>query len=202
METIQSLDYEAFHVINNLASSLSWLNPIIIFFAEYAIFALAVLMILLWVAKPHMRKTLIAAFIAFVLAAILAKISGQFFSHPQPFANPDLAPVHQLISKKIGNAFPSDHTAAAFAVCVTLFIGSKAKGKFLYIILALLMGISRIWVGVHYPSDVLAGILIGTLTALIVYPFVMRSKFIAEFLNFYRNIESKLIGSPGKHQKK
>jgi len=200
METIQNFDVAVFRFINNLAGSLSWLNFGAIFFAEYAIFILALFMFVLWIMKHKMRRTLIAAFIAFIIAALVAKVAGHFFYHMQPFA--ELNDVFQLIPKKVGNAFPSDHTAAAFAVCVTLFLGHETKWRGLYIILAILVGFSRIWVGVHYPIDVLLGAIIGTVVACTVSPFVMHAKITTAFLNFYQNIERKLFGAPGRHRHK
>jgi len=200
METIQQLDITIFRMFNNLAGTLPWLNPIIIFFAEYAIFALALFMFILWVCKRSMRKPLIIAFIAFIVAAIIAKLTGLLFSHTQPFA--ELPNVFQLIEKKVGNAFPSDHTATAFAVCTTLFLGSKSKRRPYHIILAILIGVSRIWVGVHYPIDVLTGALIGTLVALVCWRLLKHNNLIDSFIAYYERIERKLFGSPPKHKRK
>ena len=64
------------------------------------------------------------------------------------------------------NSFPSGHTCAAFACCVTW---ARCTGKrwlrCLCIAAALLMGFSRLYVGVHFPSDVLAGCAVGCLCA-------------------------------------
>jgi len=200
MQTIQNLDLTIFRFINNLAGSASWFNPVAIFFAEYAIFALALFMFILWLFKRQMRKPLIIAFVAFIVAAIVAKLSGRLFYHLQPFA--ELEQVYKLIPKEVGNAFPSDHTAAAFAVCVTLCIGSKSKWRPLYILFATLIGLARIWVGVHYPIDVLAGALIGTLVAFMLYPLLKRFKLIDNFISFYEKIEMKLFGAPARHRQK
>jgi undecaprenyl-diphosphatase len=200
METLQQLDITVFRMINNLAGTYPWLNPGFIFFAEYAIFALALFMLMLWVGKRSMRQPLIIAFIAFVVAALIAKLAGLLFSHMQPFV--ELPDVFQLIDKKVGNAFPSDHTAAAFAVCVTLFLGSKSKWRALYIVLATMMGIARIWVGVHYPVDVIVGAFIGTLIAFVCTRLLSDNKLIASFIAFYERIEGRLFGAPPRHKRK
>ena len=194
-----ALNDNLFRLINNLAGSLSFLNPLVIFLAKYAIFVLAIFMIFLWFTKPRMQKTLIAAAIAFAIAEVLAKILGIFISHEQPFAT--LSNVYQLIDKEVGNSFPSDHTVLAFSICISLFIGSKSKFKPFYIVLAFLIGIARIWVGVHYPVDVLVGALLGTVAAIVTFPFVIRNKFIKKCLHYYSKLENKLIGGRGKHSK-
>lgn len=197
---METLDIELFQLIYNLSHSLAFLNPIAIFFAEYAVFLLAFLMVILWFVKPQLRKTLLIAFISFVIAEILVKIVGVFISHPQPFVS--LTNVIPLIDKEAGNSFPSDHAALAFSVCIALFIGSRTKSKFLYLILAFLISIARIWVGVHYPSDVIVAAILGTCVALLVHAVASRTTIIDKILDFYTTIETKIFGKKGKHTKR
>ncbi|MER6569288.1 phosphatase PAP2 family protein [Streptomyces sp. NPDC001093] len=62
-------------------------------------------------------------------------------------------------------SFPSNHAAIAAAAAVALLFVSRRLGA-VAVVAALAMGISRVWVGVHYPHDVLAGLLVGALVAL------------------------------------
>lgn len=180
-----------FRLINNLAGSLSFLNPIVIFFAKYAIYVLAIFMIYLWFTKPRMRRALIASVLIFIVAEILAKGLGLLIEHPQPFAT--LPNVYQLIEKKVGNSFPSDHTVLAFSICTTLFLGSRAKAKPLYLVLAFLVGIGRIWVGVHYPVDVLVGALLGAVSAFLLYFPIVKNKYLRRFVKQYGEFQDKLL---------
>ena len=66
-------------------------------------------------------------------------------------------------------SFPSGHTTAAFASMVPLFILGKKKISWLALVFAVMMGISRIYLGVHYASDVLGGIVVGSLAGLVGY---------------------------------
>ncbi|PBC77273.1 undecaprenyl-diphosphatase [Streptomyces sp. TLI_235] len=59
-------------------------------------------------------------------------------------------------------SFPSNHTVIAFAAAAALWTANRRLGA-LALIAAALMGVSRVWVGVHYPHDVLAGALVGLL---------------------------------------
>ncbi|MFI5617125.1 phosphatase PAP2 family protein [Streptomyces sp. NPDC051567] len=61
-------------------------------------------------------------------------------------------------------AFPSNHTALAAAAAVALLFVSRRLGL-IALVAAALMGVSRVWVGAHYPHDVLAGFLVGVLVA-------------------------------------
>lgn len=74
-----------------------------------------------------------------------------------------------LVRKPIDYSFPSGHTGSSFAAAVVLFLSFPKKYSVWFLVLAFLIGFSRLYVGVHYPSDVLVGALIGTLAAVFVY---------------------------------
>ena len=71
-----------------------------------------------------------------------------------------------LIGKQVDSSFPSGHSGVAFGTAVAIALNAPKKYGIPLIILALLISLSRLYVGVHYPSDVLAGILIGTLVGI------------------------------------
>lgn len=60
-------------------------------------------------------------------------------------------------------SFPSGHTTAAFGACVPVFLIGKKRVSWAALLFGITMGIARIYLCVHYPSDVLAGFLVGTL---------------------------------------
>ena len=64
-------------------------------------------------------------------------------------------------------SFPSGHTNVAFAAMVPLFILGNKKTSWLALVFGILMGISRIYLVVHYPTDVVAGVFTGTFTGII-----------------------------------
>ena len=63
-------------------------------------------------------------------------------------------------------SFPSGHTTAAFASMVAFFITGNKRYSWTGLVFAFIMGLSRIYLIVHYPTDVLAGMIIGTCAAL------------------------------------
>ena len=82
-----------------------------------------------------------------------------FFSRPRPCdVNPDML---TLVSRPSGWSFPSGHSASAFAAAASLVFQKNRLGPYA-VALAVFIGLSRLYLYVHYPTDVLAGALIGT----------------------------------------
>lgn len=92
-------------------------------------------------------------------------------ARPRPYTNE--GSVFQQIWIVMGQhmesdkSFPSGHTTAAFAAMVPVFLLGNKKISWTALIFAVLMGISRIYLAVHYPSDVLGGIIVGTVAGII-----------------------------------
>ena len=77
--------------------------------------------------------------------------------------------VRLLIEKQDDASFPSGHSASSFAVAMSIYLYFPKKYGIPALLLAVLMVLSRLYVGVHYPSDVLCGAVIGSLMAYLVY---------------------------------
>ncbi len=135
------------------------MNSLIIFFADYAIFLLFALLPVLWVQKK--REMVLHAVISAFVAWLIGEFLKDFFAVPRPFVTNGHAPLAGYFS---AGSFPSNHTAAAFAVSVSLYL-HKYKWGIPFIIFSLAIGVSRILGGVHYPLDILGGIIIGSLVA-------------------------------------
>ena len=72
-----------------------------------------------------------------------------------------------LVPEKDPNSFPSGHTNAAFAFALALCMTAPKRWmKITAVCMAVVMGLSRLYVGVHFPSDVLVGALVGSLCGL------------------------------------
>ena len=76
--------------------------------------------------------------------------------------------VHLLVAKLHDYSFPSGHTAASFAAVTALFF-AKEKYRYPALVLAVLIAFSRLYLYVHYPTDILGGILVGILCGVIAY---------------------------------
>ena len=110
---------------------------------------------------------------AFLLSALVAQILKNVFSMPRPkqFFSPGQYPYFIDGVTHIGfSSFPSGHSTSIFALATLLALFEKnTKGKLAYLLVAVAVGYSRIYLGQHFLGDVLTGSCIGVLTAVLVH---------------------------------
>lgn len=115
--------------------------------------------------KQFVKTTLYS----FVLCLLLFILFKKCFQRPRPF---DLYPqIIPLVKKPHDFSFPSGHTACAFICAFMAHHQLDKKFSIPIIVLAILVAFSRLYVGVHYPSDILGGILL----AYIIYKIALKS---------------------------
>ncbi len=92
-------------------------------------------------------------------------------ARPRPYADENglFYPLWQLLGSHVESdfSFPSGHTNAAFAAMVPVFLLGRKRWSWLALLFAVLMGVSRIYLVVHFPSDVVGGIITGTISGII-----------------------------------
>lgn len=164
------IDWPLFHALNTGVATRDWLEDPTTLLAGIAVPLYAVATFGLWfLDRPFAAPRWKLASVSALLAAAMALGANQVISHlwdrPRPFAAHP-ASTHLLAPPSPDPSFPSDHVAAAFAIAfAVLAFSGRAGGVFLAAATAI--GLSRIALGLHYPSDVLAGLLIGFATATI-----------------------------------
>jgi undecaprenyl-diphosphatase len=118
------------------------------------------------------RHGVIAAGFSALLALGAAQIVAHLVERPRPYiAHPGDA--HLFIAASPDPSFPSDHATAAFAIAVALLLRHRRAG-ILALAMAVTVSVARVAVGTHYPGDVVAGALLGSAAALILWHPVVR----------------------------
>jgi len=101
-----------------------------------------------------------AVFVAVALADLAAEGLAGAVKSAVGEQRPHLAEPHPLVSVPHSGSFPSGHTTTSFA-CATVLSVFVPRAAPAFYLLALAIGFSRIYVGVHWPFDVLGGIVLG-----------------------------------------
>ncbi|MGG1699131.1 undecaprenyl-diphosphatase [Bacillus zhangzhouensis] len=193
---MQEYNERLFRWVNQLSIDHGHLNPIFIGLAEYTVLLVALMCLFIWFRNrsEKNRKMIISAGLTFILAELLGKVAGAFYSNQQPFA--EMSHVNLLIHKEVNNSFPSDHTIFIFSICLIFWLFHKRH--IYWLIIACTVGFSRIWVGVHYPFDVLVGAVIACLTAVAVIGLPIFQRGVDTILACYEWIEQKCVRKRSK----
>jgi len=161
------MDGSVFRWINRLADRTGWAHGLFKANAGYGIVLFAVLLLAAYIdGRRHADLTALAASVWAALAAMAALGVGQIIGGAVDRARPyeTMANVHLLVDKTTDFSFPSDHATVAGAVAVGLLFANRRLG-IVASVLAVLMAFTRVYVGAHYPGDVLAGLALGGVVA-------------------------------------
>ena len=122
------------------------------------------------------RRTGIMALISLVICSLLTnQILKNLFDRPRPFQ--EIIAVIPLIRKPMSYSFPSGHTSSSFAAALIYYRMLPKRYGIPTLILAGMIGFSRVYLGVHYPSDVLGGIVVAIIGSMAAY-YVVQSELI------------------------
>jgi undecaprenyl-diphosphatase len=166
------VDFTIYKALNGLAFHNDWLEDPFRFFANQAQFMFIAVMAALFFARGtwrsvHGRRGVAAAGFSALLALGIGHMIGDLWDRARPYeAHPGAA--HLFVAASHDPSFPSDHATAAFALAVAIFLYHRRAG-WLMLAMAAIVSLSRVMVGIHYPSDVLAGALLGSLSAGVIY---------------------------------
>lgn len=146
-------------------NNYSWL---IIFCARYLIFLLPLpaLFFLKNKERSLFWRTVLSAFVALAISEILKYI----IQSPRP-SDITLG----LLGGAEGASFPSSHTSAAMAIACSYWFRSRLLGA-VCVFLAALVGFGRVLGGVHYPLDILVGLIVGLGSASFIHRFIIYKK--------------------------
>lgn len=143
-------------------------DPVVTFFTHLGDSGLLfVVLTLLLLAFPKTRKAGLACALGLLCSLVFTNlILKNLFQRARPWESFEF--LQNLVVER-DTSFPSGHTSAAFAFALAFWRGAERQWRWAkagVLILAVLMALSRLYVGAHYPTDVLAGFLVGDLAGL------------------------------------
>lgn len=155
---------DLFFLIFNLRNQSVLLDNLMIFGARYLILVAFLLFFILAVkGSIKEKKAFLISILALPVATLIIMGIHLFIVEPRPFVTYHLTP---LYTYNPDASFPSRH-ASFIAVLAFSYIYFKSKWALLFLIFMIWVGISRIYVGIHYPLDILGGFIVGIVSLVI-----------------------------------
>lgn len=159
------MDVKVFRAINQMTGRSKLVDQFMILISNKVRYVYFLILIVMWFKKyPYRQMTnnaVISAFITLILNIFLKLC----ISKPRPFMK---SRVGILIPSKMDSSFSSKHTLLVFAVSTSVLLYNRVLGSIMCG-LAVMTGISRIWVGHHYPSDIIRSAILGSVTSMCVH---------------------------------
>jgi undecaprenyl-diphosphatase len=186
------MNYHLFQIINNWAGKYDWIDDIMEIFAQDIVWIMLAVMVYLWFSGKEANQKLV--FYSFLSASVALLIASMLISpavnHARPFAQHQ---VLQLIPHAPDPSFPSDHATLAFSLAFSILFVKRRLGVVM-LCLAILTGIARVYVGVHYPGDIVGAIALSFLISIFVFKLNNHLDAIPLFfIRIYRNLTRRIF---------
>jgi undecaprenyl-diphosphatase len=163
---MEELNRSLFLAINASTEASLPMRELAIFFAQWMVFCVPLLLAVLWIfGEQRQRRVVLLAGLSIALALACNLVIRELWFHPRPFM---LGLGQNFLAHAPGASFPSDHASGLFAMAFALILASLRKTGLVMLGLALLVSWARVYLGVHFPFDILGGCLVGLLSAWLV----------------------------------
>jgi undecaprenyl-diphosphatase len=171
LDQLIELDKKLLVFLNSLHTS--WLDPVMLYLTQTYVWIPMYVLLMLLILKDF-RSNSWAVFIGIAITILLAnEITSSFmkpyFARPRPTHEPSLEGLVHIVSGYVGGqfGFASSHAANTFGTATFFWLVYRNTRKWMMalFIWAAVMTYTRIYLGVHYPGDILAGITVGILSA-------------------------------------
>lgn len=165
-----------FRAVNAFSRATGWLHAPVTAYAKFGVVVFALLLLWgWWTARGTGDPAKVAAALWAPVGTLVAVGLNQPIVHGVHEARPYTALPHVLVlvSRSADYSFPSDHATMAGAVTAGLFLVGYRFGL-VSLVAALMMAFARVYVGAHFPGDVLAGLAVGAAVALVGFVVLRR----------------------------
>jgi len=194
---IASLDWAILRWLNGCAVRFPGLDSLMSQVVQVRSLGFLLMMMVLWYfwfqnpnsseARSRILITILSGLVALVISRLLAEVLP---FRPRPFTVPgeELRPLSDASEMiRTWSSFPSDHAAMAFALSMGVWTIVRRAGALAFSIAILFISFPRVFVGLHYPSDVISGALIGIIVTLSMQARRIRAPVAAPLLGLERS---------------
>jgi undecaprenyl-diphosphatase len=178
------MNYTVFQWFNNFAGSSKLLDTLMIAITNSAVYVAILFMFILWfnngkkVNAIKKQYTVLYTTLSVIIALLVNVVIHAVYYHSRPFVSHD---VHQLVPHAADSSFVSDHSVLVFSIAFVFLLRGE-KLKYVALIWAVLVGVSRMYVGVHYPLDILGAAFLTFITSGLVMQSTRMCEPIARFV--------------------
>ncbi len=154
-----NIDFYFFQQINQFAGEILWLDKSAIFFAEYFGYILffSLTLFLIRNFKKYWPMVVLVVAGAVIARFVITEIIRWLWERPRPFVENN---VNLLLTHTNTSSFPSGHATLCFTISTIIYFYNKKAGIG-FLVASFLISISRVFCGIHWPSDIIAGAAIG-----------------------------------------
>jgi undecaprenyl-diphosphatase len=186
------VDWRLERAIYDVSLHHHWVGSLFHGIEQASIPAMVVLTGLLWfLSRPGVDRKWKLACASGYAAAALAYVVNFVIHHIYDRARPyEAHAIRHPWSMSTDASFPSDHASLSFAIAFAVLAFDTVAGV-VFLVLAVIIGVGRLFIGAHYPSDVLASVAIGLVAALVVLRVLPR--FVAWVVGYVERVTDPLV---------
>lgn len=155
---LENINYALFALINATPASSWWAIEVATFIAKDLIIIVPLLVVALWLWGPNQRQLVFKVMLALALSLSISWVIGHLFPHDRPFVD---GVGYNFLHHAADDSFPSDHGTVIFTFALAFLFWHRVWSGTLLLVIASAIAWSRVYLGVHWPLDMLGGLLAG-----------------------------------------